>query len=102
MLYNTSTWAILLGTGLTVLLLVIYLIVAAKKRAWRWLIALLVLPPLSFSCYAFFYVSDFDTAIAASFVFITLIGLPNLLFCIKVLKPTGGFKTLDSEPRPSL
>lgn len=92
--FNVSTWALLLGSGLTVALLGVHLMVAAKKRTWRWFIALLGWPPLSFACYAFFYLQYLG--VVASLVFIPLIGLPNLLFSIRALKP--GPEVSDALP----
>ncbi len=89
MLYTVDAWAALSGAGLTVLLMVVHLIVAVKKHTWGWLITLLVEPLLCFLCYAWLYSSGSGDGITLG-IFFTLIGLPNLLFGISVLKPPRG------------
>jgi len=88
MLLTVNTWAALSGIGLTVVLLIVHLSVAAKKGTWSWLITLLVGPPLCFFSYIFGFNSGVD-GIMMGIVF-TLVGLPNLLFSLLVLRPMRG------------
>ena len=95
MFYNTlGSWALLCGVGLIVLLLVVHLIVSAKKRIWRWFITFLVAPAACFSCGALTisqWAGDVGTLDGLTIsALCALIGLLNLLFGIVVLKPTRG------------
>src|ERR1051326_4110269 len=88
-LYTVDTWLALFGVSLTVLLMVVFLIAAIRKRAWEWLLLLLVGPPVFLLLYAWVYNSG-GGEITLGFCF-ALIGLPNLLVGIVVaLKPTRG------------
>jgi hypothetical protein len=76
-------------------LLVIHLIVSAKKRTWGWFITFLAAPPVCFSCGALMDAPWVGGGVVTIYalticVFGALIGGLNLLFGIAVLKPTKG------------
>lgn len=80
-------WAFLLGSGLTVLVLGGHLVVAAQQRSWSWGLLLLVGPLFCFGCYVLCYAVGFGPGIAARWLFIPGIGLPNLLFAFSIMQP---------------
>lgn len=72
-----SNWLFLTGASLTVLLLVVHLVLAAKQRKWGWFIGLLVAPIICF--FVGIGVTASGNAIFTALA-LALIGLPNLLF----------------------
>jgi hypothetical protein len=86
-LYSLALWPFFLGLGLTAFWALVHLFVAAQQKRWGWFNALLIAPPTCF-CVSAFVGGPYSSN---SFMFFILclpfIGLPNLLFSLKVLWP---------------
>ena len=90
MFYVTlSSWTVLCAAGLTLLLLIIHLLVAAKKRLWGWFTTLFVWPSLcviSGGATVGQIAGGYDGGFMIT-MFCLFGGLINLLFGIVILKP---------------
>jgi hypothetical protein len=87
-LYSVALWPFFLGLGFTTLLAIIHLVVAARQKRWGWFNALLLAPPLCFCMSAYVGGSYSSRSFLFFIICLPFIGLPNLLFSIKVLNQT--------------